>query len=99
MTPDLLPHGVDLAQGAFDDLRTGERPWHPDGEEQGVDTTFAHPRDVDVAGRRPRSQVEVFQDHLLGRVGVGIEDECPRVNFASAFRHLLCGGGCYRRQE
>ena len=22
MTPDLLPHGVDLAQGAFDDLRT-----------------------------------------------------------------------------
>ncbi|HJS73543.1 MAG TPA: hypothetical protein VJ921_04605 [Vicinamibacteria bacterium] len=84
MPAHLLSYGIDLPERSLHDFGARERRRHPDREEDRVEASLAHARDVDVTLARPCFEVEPFVDHLLRRIGMGVEDEGAAVEIGGA---------------
>ena len=91
MPANRFAHGVDLIERALHGRRTGDLARHPDREEQRVQASLAHARDVDVAVWVPFADVEGFvEDQPLRRVVVRVDDDRAVVQLLRARGDRIC---------
>ncbi len=81
MLADGFADCVDLVDGFLDGFGTDGFAGDPDGEEDGVEATFAHARDVDVAVGVARADVEGGIEKTLRGVIVSVDDDGGGVEF------------------
>ena len=94
--PHGFAHRVDLIERALDRRRTGDVAGHPDREEQRIEATFAHARDVDVPVLVARGEIEgLVEDESLRGVVVRVDDDRAIVQLLRPSGHLVaCGSLC-----
>ena len=98
MRANRFAHGVDLIERALHGRRNGDLARHPDREEQRVQASLAHARDVDVAVRVPFADVEGFvEDQPLRRVVVRVDDDRAVVQLLRARGDRICR--CLRKDD
>jgi hypothetical protein len=89
----ILCSAIDLIEGALDGRRTGHVAGNPDREEQRIEATLAHARNVDVPVLVPRREIEgLFENEPLRGVVVRIDDDGAIVQLLRPRGHLIARG-------
>ena len=80
MRAGCLAHGINLNQGALHCDRACHVARNPDGKEDRVETSLTHPRNVQIAVRVSRAEIErLVEDQPLGGISMAVDDDGARV--------------------